>query len=149
MSKSGEGEKLGVEAEAWERLYEAALSVRTRAWAPYSRFQVGAALLLGDGTIVSGCNVENATYGATVCAERTAVGNALCGGHRRFLALAVVTDLDSPAAPCGICRQVLAEFCDDLPILLGNLEGGRRWVQLGDLLPERFSGRELVDGDAP
>jgi len=123
----------------WERLYEAAVEVQTRAYAPYSEFPVGAALLCSDGDIVTGCNVENATIGATVCAERTAVGNALSQGFRSFEALCVVCDASPPAAPCGICRQVLAEFEENLPIMMANNDGARETIVLTELLPRAFT----------
>ena len=132
-----------VSDEMWERLYERAAAARRNAWSPYSDFQVGAALVTPGGDIYDGCNVENATFGATVCAERTAVGCAVKEGEREFEALVVITDLDDPASPCGICRQVLAEFCDDLPIMLANLDGERRFTTLDILLPQRFSGRDI------
>jgi cytidine deaminase len=138
-----EGEQ--IDKQTWNALYRAAMDARDKAWAPYSKFQVGAALLLPNGDIVTGCNVENATYGATVCAERTAVGCAVAGGHREFRAICIVTDLEEPAAPCGICRQVLAEFCDDLPIMLANPDGDRARVTLSELLPRRFSGRDFAE----
>ncbi|RAL22207.1 cytidine deaminase [Lujinxingia litoralis] len=130
--------------EDWARLERAALQVREHAHVPYSNFPVGAALLTEDGEVVVGCNVENATIGATVCAERNAIGTAVASGQQRFVALAVVTDVDEPSAPCGICRQVLAEFCDDLPILMLNTSGTRRFTTLDELLPMRFSGRDFL-----
>jgi cytidine deaminase len=90
------------------------------------------------GEVVQGCNVENATIGATVCAERTAVGTAVAEGHRTFEALCIVTNSEPPAAPCGICRQVLAEFCEELPILVINPEGSREFMRLSELLPRAF-----------
>jgi cytidine deaminase len=135
----------GIDDATWERLAEAARAVRPRAYVPYSDFPVGAALLTPAGEIFAGCNVENATIGATSCAERTAIGCAIAAGHREFVALAVITAVDPPSAPCGICRQVLAEFCDDLPILLLNPAGGHRFTTLDELLPMRFSGRDFVD----
>lgn len=132
-----------IDEATWQRLADAALDVRERAHVPYSKFPVGAALLTDDGEIITGCNVENATIGATVCAERNAIGCAVSQGHRAFRALAVVTDVDPPAAPCGICRQVLAEFCEDLPILLLTSEGQRRTTTLDELLPMRFSGLDF------
>lgn len=126
--------------DTWERLLQAALEVQQRAYAPYSEFPVGAALLCSNGEIVAGCNVENATIGATVCAERTAVGNAICQGERQFEALCVVCNISPPAAPCGICRQVLAEFGEELPIMMANREGERDFTVLKELLPRAFTG---------
>jgi cytidine deaminase len=128
-----------MDSGTWERLAEAALEVRDNAYAPYSEFPVGAALLCDDGTIVRGCNMENAAIGDTICAERTAIGQAISEGHRSFRALAVATDLTPPGAPCGSCRQVLSEFCERLPILLVNPDGEREHVELTDLLPRSFN----------
>lgn len=119
-------------------LIEAACAARQQAHAPYSGFRVGAALATAAGRIFSGCNVENASYGLTICAERVAVASAVAAGYRDFTALAVAA---SPAAPpCGACRQVLAEFCRELPILLVDAEDPQhvREVLLSRLLPERF-----------
>lgn len=132
----------GIPANTWDALFEAARDVRERAYAPYSNFPVGAALLMESGDIYTGCNVENASIGATVCAERTAIGAAVAHGERRAKALAVVTDLDPAAAPCGICRQVLSEFADDLPILMASADGAREFTTLDDLLPHRFGPAE-------
>ena len=143
---SEQDEPFGAISETdWQRLEKAAIAVRERAYVPYSRFPVGAALLTPDGDIVVGCNVENATIGATVCAERNAIGTAVASDQREFVALCVVTDVDEPSAPCGICRQVLAEFCDDLPILMINTRGDRRFTTLDQLLPMRFSGRDFLE----
>ncbi|MFS8533751.1 MAG: cytidine deaminase [Limnochordales bacterium] len=126
-------------AAEMDRLVAAARAARERAYAPYSEFQVGAALLTASGEIVTGCNVENASYGATMCAERVALGTAVAAGHRQFRALAVVTDADPPAPPCGICRQSIAEFAaEDLPVILANVKGERRVLTLKDLFPGAF-----------
>jgi cytidine deaminase len=122
----------------WDRLAEAALAARRRAYAPYSRFKVGAALLTADDELFSGCNVENASYGLSICAERTAVSSAVGAGHREFRAMAIVTTADPPAAPCGPCLQFLTEFCVDLPLLLLNPDGARRTARLSALLPGGF-----------
>src|SRR5690554_6748250 len=129
----------GIDAATWARLESAALAVRNNAYVPYSDFPVGAALLTVDGEVVVGCNVENASLGATSCAERTAIGTALAAGQRTFKALCVVTDVDEPSAPCGICRQVLAEFCAELPIMMINTRGVRRYTTLDVFLPMRFA----------
>lgn len=127
-----------VPAMNWDALAAAALAARERAHAPYSGYKVGAALLLEDGTIVPGCNVENRLLGLSVCAERNAVANAVVQGRRDFKAIAVVTASTPPAAPCGSCRETLAEFVEDLPILLTNTLGEREQVRLVELLPHRF-----------
>ncbi|MFU8806489.1 MAG: cytidine deaminase [Bradymonadaceae bacterium] len=129
----------GIDEATWDDLEAAALKVREQAYAPYSSFPVGAAFLTEDGQIEVGCNVENATYGATVCAERTAIGTAVARGVRKFKALCVVTDVPEPSAPCGICRQVISEFSDDLPIMMVNPAGRRHYTTLDTLLPMRFS----------
>ncbi len=123
----------------WTALFDAAEKARGRAHAPYSRFYVGAALLLADGSVASGCNVENASYGLTVCAERNAIGAAVLGGQRP-VAVAIVVDSREPTPPCGMCRQVLAEFGDAaLPVASRTLAGvERRWT-LGELLPHAFT----------
>ena len=124
--------------EAEQELIAAAAQARERAHAPYSNFKVGAALLTEDGNIYTGCNVENASYGASVCAERNAVANALAAGEKKFTRLAVVTQTSPPSAPCGLCRQVLVEFCDDLPILLCNPAGEIVPTTLRELQPLPF-----------
>lgn len=122
----------------WQPLLASAEAVRERAHAPYSRFRVGAALLGASGTVYAGCNVENRSYGLTVCAERVAIGTAVAAGEREFQAIAVVTDAAPPAAPCGMCREALSEFCPDLPVLLANVAGERREMTLRELLPNPF-----------
>ena len=123
-------------------LLKEAAAAAAQAHCPYSKFPVGAALLATDGTVTRGCNVENASFGLTVCAERTAVGSAVVAGKRTFTALAIVGGKDKPVPPCGACRQVLAEFCGpDLVIVLaapGQLDAPVE-TTLGDLLPEAFS----------
>jgi cytidine deaminase len=126
-----------------ERLVAAAREARTRAVAPYSHFQVGAALLLPDGTSVTGCNVENASYGLTVCAERVALLKALSDGHRDFAMIAVVADTTDPTPPCGPCRQLLWEYCGDIPVILANLQSIKATHRLADLLPFPFDRRLL------
>lgn len=121
-----------------QRLIDAAMKVRDNAHAPYSNFKVGAAILAGGGNIYSACNVENASYGGSVCAERNAMASAVAAGEKTFTQLAIVTQSDPPAAPCGLCRQVLVEFCDDLPILLCNLKGDLIRTTLKDLQPLPF-----------
>src|SRR5271169_1350238 len=102
-------------------LLDAARAARLNAHAPFSKFKVGAALETDDGKIITGCNVENATFGLTICAERVAVFKAISEGHRRFMRVAVVADTEAPTPPCGACRQILWEFGGDLEVILGNL----------------------------
>jgi cytidine deaminase len=125
------------------QLVRAARRARRYAHAAYSTFKVGAALETTDGTIITGCNVENATYGLTICAERVAMFKALSEGHRRFRRVAVVADTQAPTPPCGACRQILWEFGGDLEVILANLrrETGRH--RLKDLLPLPFDNRLL------
>jgi cytidine deaminase len=125
-----------------DSLISAARSVQARAYAPYSHFRVGAALESSDGTVFLGCNVENASYGLTICAERAAVFAAVSAGVTRFRRAVVVSDVDPPAAPCGACRQVLAEFGLDLPIEAVGSKGSVSW-RLSDLLPAAFGPEQL------
>lgn len=126
-----------------DRLIEAARAARVHAVADFSHFKVGAALLTEDGTIVTGCNVENATYGLTICAERVAMFKALSEGHRTFCAVAVVADTEAPTPPCGACRQILWEFGGDLEVLLANLVDHTGTYRMKDLLPLPFDVRLL------
>lgn len=125
------------------RLIELAKGVREQAYAPYSRFLVGAALLGRSGRVYTGCNVENASYPAGICAERCAVAKAVSEGEREFSAIAVVGDTEGPCAPCGICRQVLAEFGPDIQVIMANLKGNVRVVAAADLLPGAFTGADM------
>ena len=121
-----------------QELLNAALSARERAYAPYSKFLVGAAVLAKSGKIYTGCNIENASYGLTVCAERNALFSAIGAGEREFIALCVVGDTEAPISPCGACRQVMAEF--KVPcIILANLKGDVKEYTLEELLPYGFS----------
>jgi cytidine deaminase len=118
----------------------AAIKAQKHAYAPYSGFQVGAALIAENGTIYSGCNVENASYGATICAERGAVMAANADGVRNFRSMVVVTAADPPSVPCALCLQVLAEFCPlDFPVYTANRENVVNRIALGDLLPHPFN----------
>ncbi|MFP2961813.1 cytidine deaminase [Myxococcus sp. 1LA] len=124
----------------WERLFEEAARVRARAHVPYSRFPVGAAVLYEDGAVVAGCNVENATYGLTVCAERNAFAAGVAQGHTKPVAVAIVVDTPQPCPPCGMCRQVMAEFGgQDLPVRSRTPQGGEARYTLEGLLPHAFT----------
>jgi len=125
------------------QLLEAALAARQNAQATFSRFKVGAALETVDGHIITGCNVENATYGLSICAERVAMLKAISEGYRCFCRLAVVADTHEPTTPCGACRQILWEFGGDLEIIVGNLQGEMARYQLKHLLPHPFDARLL------
>ena len=126
-----------------EDLVAAARRAREHAQAGYSGFKVGAALELADGSIVGGCNIENATYGLTLCAERVALVKALSEGHTTFRRIAVVADTDSPTPPCGPCRQLLWEYCGDIEILMANLQRHTATLRLAELLPMPFDNRLL------
>lgn len=121
-----------------EPLLDAALAARRNAHAPFSHFLVGAALEDDGGRIHTGCNVENATYGLTLCAERVAVFKAISEGARRFRRVAVAADTDVLTPPCGACRQILWEFCGDIELILVNLEGKTETFHLGELFPRPF-----------
>ncbi len=124
----------------WEHLFEAATKVRERAHAPYSRFPVGAAVLYPEGVVVTGCNVENSSFGLTTCAERNALAAGVAQGLGRPLAVAIVVDTPTPCPPCGMCRQVMLEFAPkDLPVRSRNLKGDEARYSLGDLLPHAFT----------
>jgi cytidine deaminase len=125
------------------RVSEAALLARAQAYAPYSKFHVGAALEDAEGRIHTGCNVENASYGLTNCAERTAVFKAVADGARRFRRIAVAADGASLTPPCGACRQVLWEICGDIEVVLINLKGETESMSLKDLLPRPFDASSL------
>ena len=122
----------------WDALIVEAKKARENAYARFSNFKVGAALLTNDGKIFSGCNVENSSYGLTNCAERTAVFKAVSEGYTKFKAIAVYADSNPPATPCGACRQVLFEFNPDLEILCSNSMGISEKFKLSELLPEGF-----------
>ena len=126
-----------------QTLIETAIKARLKAYAPYSQYRVGAALLGKSGRIYSGCNVENASLGATICAERTAVVKAVSEGETSFQALVVATDGQEPGAPCGICRQFLAEFGLDLILILVNLNGKKVETTLAQYLPGAFGPKNL------
>ncbi len=125
-------------------LLAAARRARRRAVAPFSGFRVGAAIEGADGSISTGCNIENASYGLTVCAERVAIFKAISEGHRRFTRLVVVTAASTPTPPCGACRQVLWELAGDIEVILANARRETGRYRLSDLLPEPFDRRSLT-----
>jgi cytidine deaminase len=128
---------------ASDALVAAARLARERALADYSGFKVGAAIETADGTLVTGCNIENATYGLTLCAERVAMFKALSDGHRHFRRIVVVADTQAPTPPCGPCRQILWEFAGDIEVVLANLDRVVAQYRLSELLPHPFDRRLL------
>jgi cytidine deaminase len=135
--------KGGAGPQVEERMREAALRAMARAYAPYSDFRVGAALLADDGTVIVGCNVENSSFPAGSCAERGALAAAVVAGHRHFTHLAIVTDADEPTSPCGLCRQALVEFAPDLQVTSHTTSGAEARWSLADLLPHPFTPQSL------
>ncbi|MDF2607192.1 MAG: cytidine deaminase [Bacillales bacterium] len=128
------------------KLIQDAINARESAYVPYSKFKVGAALLSDDGIVYKGCNIENASFGLTNCAERTAVFKAVSEGKRTFSAIAIVADTDGPVSPCGACRQVLAEFLDqNSKVFLSNLNGNIHETTVQDLLPGAFKSGDMND----
>ena len=125
------------------RLVDAARAAREHAVADFSKFKVGAALETDTGEIITGCNVENASYGLTICAERVAIFKALSEGKRSFRRIAVVADTASPTPPCGACRQIIWEFCGDIEVIIANLETVTTSLQMSALLPLPFDKRLL------
>ncbi len=131
--------------EQFTDLINAAIEARERAYAPYSKFTVGAALKCAQGEIIIGCNVENLSYGLTICAERNAVTSAVAQGVREFEAIAVVADSKDPISPCGACRQFLAEFSEEILVIMANLKGSVEHAPISDLLPRSRTG--ILDCD--
>lgn len=127
----------------FDSLISVAKAARANAHAPFSNFKVGAALRTSSGKIFGGCNVENATYGLTVCAERVAIFKAISEGERTFDAIAVVTDTDKLTPPCGACRQLIWEFCGDVPVVMANLQGKGEELRMSQLLPKPFDSSNL------
>ncbi|WP_226579232.1 cytidine deaminase [Halobacillus litoralis] len=123
-----------------------AKEIRTKAYTPYSKFQVGAALLTEDGTLYTGCNIENAAYPVTCCAERVAIFKAISEGHQKFKELAVVADTKRPVPPCGSCRQVMSEFFDsNVTIYTTNLDGETKTFSMDEILPFSFASSDLPE----
>lgn len=126
-----------------EKLIELANEARERAFAPYSNFKVGAAVETVEGEIFIGCNIESASYGLTVCAERVAIWKAVSEGRMNFKTIAVVVDTEELTPPCGVCRQIIWEFCHDIPVILANLKGKSEVIQMRELLPRAFDTKFL------
>ncbi len=126
-----------------EKLIKAATDARENAYAPYSNFRVGAAVEADNGDIYIGCNVESASYGLTVCAERVAIWKGISVGEKKFKRIAVVVDTEELTPPCGVCRQIIWEFCGDVPVILANLHGKSETVMMSELLPRAFDSKFL------
>jgi cytidine deaminase len=140
---SSRTEELAPGSRQWTVLAERAMAAMERAYAPYSRFRVGAALLASDGSITEGCNVENASYPAGMCAERGAISAAIARGVRDFTAIVIATEAERPSPPCGMCRQVMVEFAPQLEVVSVTRGGmSARWT-MSDLLPEAFTPTSL------
>lgn len=126
-----------------KELIAAATAVRENAYAPFSSFKVGSAIEMEDGEVIDGCNVESASYGLTVCAERVAIWKAISEGKRKIKHIAVVADTEELTPPCGVCRQIIWEFGGDIPVTMANLKGKTETVQMIDLLPRAFDTKFL------
>jgi cytidine deaminase len=129
--------------ESLQELIETAKTARLQSIAPFSNFLVGAAIKTDDGKVYIGCNIESASYGLTVCAERVAIWKALSEGERKFSELAIVADTETLTPPCGTCRQIIWEFAKNATIVLGNLSGETQVVSIRELLPRAFDARFL------
>ena len=132
-------------SESESQLIEEATAARVRSIAPFSKFLVGAALQTDEGKVFTGCNVESASYGLTVCAERVAIWKALSEGERNFARLVIVADTEQLTPPCGTCRQIIWEFCKHATIVLANLHGQKEELHIADLLPRAFDARFLKE----
>lgn len=130
-------------SEDLQELVEAAREVREKAYTPYSDFRVGAAVRTKGGKIYKGCNIESASYGLTVCAERVAIWKAVSEGEKEFTSIAVVADTQELTPPCGTCRQIIWEFCGDVPVTFSNLHGKTETVKMKELLPRAFDTKFL------
>lgn len=128
----------------YNKLITEAEKARKRAYAPYSKFKVGAAVLSADGKIFTGCNIENASIGLALCAERVAIFKAISEGSTKFKAIAIIGDTDKPCSPCGACRQVISEFGEDIPLIMANLKGDVKIKKIKELLPEAFGKNDLL-----
>ncbi len=130
-------------AHTEESLIDIAKEVRERAYAPYSNFKVGAAVETEDGDVYTGCNAESASYGMTVCAERVNISKDISSGEPKISRIAVVVDTEDLTPPCGVCRQIIWEFCGDVPVILSNLHGKKETLMMGELLPRAFDSKFL------
>ncbi len=128
----------------YKKLITEAERARKRAYAPYSKFKVGAAVLSADGKIFTGCNIENASIGLALCAERVAIFKAISEGSTKFKAIAIIGDTDKPCSPCGACRQVISEFGEDIPLIMANLKGDVKIKKIKELLPGAFGKNDLL-----
>lgn len=133
-----------MEYKDYEKLIELAKEAREKAYAPYSNFKVGACVITEDGSVYTGCNIENASFGLTVCAERVAMFKAYSDGKRKLKALAVVADTEGPVSPCGACRQVMMELGgEDMVVILSNMKGDHAIMTVKDLLPGAFTSKDI------
>ena len=130
--------------EKYKKLIGEAEQARKKAYTPYSKFKVGAAILTSEGRIFSGCNIENASFGLTICAERVAVFKAISEGFKKFEAIAIIADTLRPCYPCGACRQVILEFGEDITLIMANLKGDIKINKIKELLPEAFNKNDLL-----
>ena len=121
-----------------DKLIAEAKKVRENAYTPYSNFRVGAAVLTEDNRIFTGCNIENSSYGLSICAERVAIFNAISAGYKKFIKLTVVTNTEPPASPCGACRQIIFEFGDNIEVIMVNLKGEIKIMKINELLKDGF-----------
>lgn len=140
LSKEGEN----TVNENYKKLIKEAEKARKKAYTPYSKFNIGAAILSSDGKIFTGCNIENVSFGLTVCAERVAILKAISEGSSKFEAIAIVGDTKRPCSPCGACRQVISEFGKDIKIIMSNLKGDIKIKKIDELLPEAFNKNDLL-----
>ena len=130
--------------EKYKKLIEEAEKARKKAYTPYSKFKVGAAILTSEGRIFSGCNIENASFSLTICAERVAVFKAIANGYKKFEAIAIIADTLRPCYPCGACRQVILEFGEDITLVMANLKGDIKINNIKELLPDAFNKNDLL-----
>ena len=135
--------KLSTLSVVYQKAAEVAIKTSANAYAPYSSFKVGSAIEMEDGEVIDGCNVESASYGLTVCAERVAIWKAISQGKRKIKYIAVAADTEELTPPCGACRQIIWEFGGDIPVIMANLKGNTETMQMKDLLPRAFDTKFL------